>query len=396
MMGAAPVLDVDPFADDFLREPDAHHEQLREVGPVVFLERYGVWAMARFAEVRAALRDHETFCSSAGVGLSDFRKETPWRPPSLLLEADPPQHTRTRRATANVMSPRAIERFRADFEHEAEVMVTDLVARGSFNGVTALAQAYPLRVFPDAVGLSRDGRENLLAYGGMVFNAFGPRNRLFVEAMAAAEPVRTWIADHCKRDALAPDGLGAHLYQAADAGDVTVDEAGMLARSLLSAGIDTSKNALALALHALAARPDQWAALRDDPALARTAFEETLRFASPVQTFFRTTTRDVEVGGTTIPDGEKVLLFLGAANRDPRHWQDPDRFDITRHNVGHVGFGTGIHACVGAGIARLEAEILLKTMTRHVRSLELSGPARPLLNNTLRGLTTLPMLVHPA
>jgi cytochrome P450 len=255
MMGEAPVLDLDPFADDFLREPDVHHEQLREAGPVVFLERYGVWAMARFAEVRAALRDHETFCSSAGVGLSDFRKETPWRPPSLLLEADPPQHTRTRRATANVMSPRAIARFRADFEHEAEVMVTGLVARGSFDGVTALAQADPLRVFPDAVGLSRDGRENLLAYGSMVFNAFGPRNRLFVEAMAAAEPVRAWIADHCKRKALAPDGLGAHLYQAADAGDITEEEAGMLARSLLSAGIDTSTNALASALHALAARP---------------------------------------------------------------------------------------------------------------------------------------------
>ena len=395
-MGDAPALDLDPFADDFLREPDVHHEQLREAAPVVFLERYGVWAMARFAEVRAALRDHETFCSSAGVGLSDFRKETPWRPPSLLLEADPPQHTRTRRPTANVMSPRAIERFRADFEHEAEVMVADLVARGSFDGVTALAQAYPLRVFPDAVGLSRDGRENLLAYGSMVFNAFGPRNRLFVEAMAAAEPVGAWIADHCKRNALASDGLGAHLYHAAYAGDVTEDEAGMLARSLLSAGIDTSKNALALALHALAARPDQWTALRDDPTLARAAFEETLRYASPVQTFFRTTTRAVEVGGTTIPDGEKVLLFLGAANRDPRRWQDPDRFDITRHNVGHVGFGTGIHACVGAGIARLEAEILLKTMARHIRSLELTGLARPLLNNTLRGLTTLPMHVHPA
>lgn len=394
-MGDAPVLDLDPFADDFLRDPDPRHERLREAGPVVLLERYGVWAMARFAEVHAALRDHETFSSAAGVGLSDLRKEKPWRPPSLLLEADPPHHTRARRATARVMSPRAIERLRPEFEDAAEAMVTALAGRGSFDGVTDLAQAYPLRVFPDAVGLSRHGRENLLAYGGMVFNAFGPRNRLFAESMTAAEPVRAWIADRCRREALAAGGLGRHLYDAIDAGEITEDEAGMLVRSLLSAGIDTSTNALALALHALATRPDQWAVLCADPTLARAAFEEVLRYASPVQTFFRTTTRHVDVQGTTIPEGEKVLLFLGAANRDPRQWDDADRFQITRHSLGHVGFGTGIHACVGAVIARLEAEVLLTAMTRHVRSLELAGPAVPLLNNTLRGLTSLPLRIDP-
>jgi cytochrome P450 len=392
----APVLDLDPFADEFLRDPGPHHAQLRDAGPVVFLERYRVWAIARFAEVQAALRDHETFCSSAGVGLSDFRKETPWRPPSLLLEADPPGHNRARRATARVLSPRTIEGLRPDFEQAAEATVSALVARGAFDGVTDLAQAYPLRVFPDAVGLSRDGRENLLAYGGMVFNAFGPRNRLFDESMAAAEPVRAWIADHCQRGALAPGGLGAGLYEAVDAGEITDEEAALLVRSLLSAGIDTTRNALALALLALAIWPDQWVALRDDPGLARAAFEETLRYGSPVQTFFRTTTRDVEIEGTTIPDGSKVLLFLGAANRDPRHWPDADRFDITRRALGHVGFGTGIHACVGAVIARLQGEILLTALARQVRSLELTGPAEPLLNNTLRGLTTLPLRVTAA
>ena len=390
-MRDAPVLDLDPFADDFLRDPDPHHEQLREAGPVVFLERYEVWAMARFAGVHAALQDHETFCSGAGVGLSDFRKEKPWRPPSLLLEADPPHHAHARRATARVMTARVLEDLRPDFERVAEAMVSEAAGRGRVDGVADLARAYPLRVFPDAVGLSRDGRENLVAYGSMVFNAFGPRNRLFTESMAAAEPVRAWIAARCERRALAPDGLGARIYAATDTGEITDDEAGLLVRSLLSAGIDTTTHALASALHALATRPDQWAMLRDDPTRARAAFEETLRYASPVQTFFRTTTRDVVIEDVTVPGGEKVLLFLGAANRDPRHWRDPDRFDITRRAAGHVGFGTGIHACVGASIARLQAEILLTALTRHVRSLALAGPPRPLLNNTLRGLTELPL-----
>jgi cytochrome P450 len=390
-MADPPVLDVDPFAADFLRDPHPFHALLRDAGPVVFLPRYQIWAMARFAEVHAAMRDHRAFCSSAGVGLSDFRKEKPWRPPSLLLEADPPEHTRARRVTARALSPRVLQRLRPGFEHAAQEMVSGIVTRGTFDGITDLAEAFPLRVFPDAVGLGRDGRENLLIYGDMVFNVFGPRNWLFDESTAAADPVRAWIARRCERAALSPDGIGAMIYAAADAGEITEPQAALLVRSLLSAGVDTTVHTFAWALHAFASDPQQWAELRKDPSLARQAFEETLRHGSPVQTFFRTTTRAVPVGDVTIPAGEKVLLFLGAANRDPREWEDPDRFDIHRHTSGHLGFGSGIHACVGAAIARLEAEILLPVLAGHVRTIELAGPPRPFLNNTLRGLASLPL-----
>src|SRR5205823_2526370 len=115
-----PVLNIDPFAEDFRRAPDTFHERLRKAGPVVFLERYGVWAVARYAEVHEVLRDHERFCSAAGVGLANFWHEEPWRPPSLLVEADPPAHARPRRITARALSPRAIERFRPEFERHAE------------------------------------------------------------------------------------------------------------------------------------------------------------------------------------------------------------------------------------------------------------------------------------
>ncbi len=275
-------------------------------------------------------------------------------------------------------------------------MVANVVARGAFDGVADLAEAYPLRVFPDAVGLSPDGRQNLLTYADMVFNGFGPRNRLFTESMAAAEPVRAWIADRCRRAALSPDGLGAGIYAAVDRGEITEDEAGLLVRSLLSAGVDTTVHTLAWALHGLAANPGQWAALREDPSLSRAAIEETLRHASPVQTFFRTTTSDVDIAGTTIPARGKVLLFLSAANRDPRAWQDPGSFDITRRAAGHVGFGSGIHACVGAAIARLEGEFLLSALARQVSTITLAGPPRPYLNNTLRGLAELPIEVRAA
>jgi cytochrome P450 len=388
-----PVLDVDPFAEDFQRDPDTFHEQLREAGPVVFLERYRVWAVARYAEVHEVLRDYERFCSSAGVGLANFWHEESWRTPSLLLEADPPAHARPRRITARVMSPRTIERLRPGFERQAEDLVTAVLARGRFDGVTDVAQAYSLRVFPDAVGLDldADGGEKLLRFGDMAFNLFGPRNRLSQEAMAVGMPMREWFAEQCKRGSLAPDGLGAAFYAAVDRGEATEDEASLLVRSLITAGLDSTMDAIAWTLYLLATCPGEWAALQKDPTLARPAFEEALRYYPPIYLVFRTTTREVRVADAVIPAEEKVLCFLGAANRDPREWDDPDRFDIRRRAVTHLAFGSGIHACVGAAIARLEAECLFAALARQARTLELADQPRPRRHNMLRSLANLPL-----
>ncbi len=372
-----PVSTIDPFSHDFLRDPYPHHQALREAGPVVWLEQYGIWAMARHQEVRDALTDYQTYCSSAGVGLSDFRKEPPWRPPSIILEADPPLHTRTRAVLTRILSPAAINVLRTTFEREAELLVMRLVEQREFDGIADLAEAYPLKVFPDAVGISEEGRENLLPYGNMVFNSFGPRNDLFDRAMANAGPVRDWIMSKCSR------------------AELTEPEAGMLVRSFLSAGIDTTVYGLGNALHCFASYPEQWTVVRENPALIRGAFEEVLRFEAPVQTFFRTTTKAVNVSGIEIGDGEKVLLFLAAANRDPRRWDKPDAFDVRRRAAGHMTFGTGIHGCVGQAVARLESEAIFAALTKRVASFELTGESRRRLNNTLRGLDTLPLRIEP-
>jgi cytochrome P450 len=393
-MGAFhPVSDLDPFSPEFLREPHPFHEELREAGAVVWLQRYGVWAMARHEQVHSVLADWETYCSSAGVGLSDFRKEKPWRPPSILLEADPPLHTRTRAVVMRVVSP-SVEALRESFEDEANTLVNRLVARCTFDAIKDLAEVYPVKVFPDAVGLAPEGRENLLSYGSMVFNAFGPRNELFEQAMANIGPVREWIMSHCRRDALAPGGFGAQIYAAADAGKISEDEAGLMVRSFLSAGLDTTVHALGNMIYCFARHPDQWQLLRRDPSLARSAFEEVIRYEGPVQTFFRTTTREAEVAGVHLSAGEKVLLFLAAANRDPRKWEEPDRFDIRRKTLGHVGFGNGIHGCVGQAVARMEGESILRALVPIVDAIQIIGQPQVLLNNTLRGWSSLPVTVR--
>jgi cytochrome P450 len=253
-----------------------------------------------------------------------------------------------------------------------------------------------MMALPDAVGLSAQGREHLLPYAATVFNMFGPDNELRRAAVAQMAPHVAWISAQCKREALADDGIGAMIHAAADAGEVTRQEAELLVRSLLSAGFDTTVHGIGAAMRCLALNPDQFAALRVDPSKARAAFEEAIRLETPVQTFFRTTTRDVELGGVTIPEGEKVLMLLGAANRDPRQWREPDRYNIDRATTGHVGFGAGVHMCVGQLLARLEGETLLAALARAFARIEPDGEPTPLFNNTLRGWVRLPVKVTPA
>ncbi len=391
-----PSLDIDPYCREFFDNPFPIHAALRDAGPVAYLTRYDVFAVARHEDVKATLADWQSFSSQRGVGLSDFAKEKPWRLPSLLLEKDPPLHDRTRKVMDRVLSPAAVRALRAEFAGAADTLIDELLQRQRFDAVRDLGEAYPLTVFPDAVGMPRENRRFLLPYGNMVFNSFGPRNDFFETAVQDAAPVLDWVQTQSKREALSPGGLGAAIHAAADAGDVTRDEAEILVRSLLTAGVDTTVNGIGAALYCLARFPEQFAKLRADPSLARTAFEEAVRLESPVQTFFRTTTREVEIGGEHVGEGRKVLMFLGAANRDPRRWEKPDEYDITRRNADHVGFGHGIHGCVGAVLARLEGELILGALARKCAAIEISGEPKRRYNNTLRGMASLPVTLRAA
>jgi 4-methoxybenzoate monooxygenase (O-demethylating) len=383
--------EIDPFSRAFLADPYPYHEQLREAGPVIRLARYDAWAVFRHEHVQAVLTDWQTFSSGAGVGLANFHKEGNWRPPSLLLETDPPAHTRARTVMNRVLSPRNLRELRDGFYRDAVRLVDRALDLGSFDAVAELAQPYPLKVFPDAVGLAEDERETLLPYGNMVFNTMGPKNDFYHAALAPVDKVLPWVMQRCERSALRPGSLGAEMYKHADTGDVTEQEAALLVRSFLSAGIDTTIFALGNALLCFAEHPAEWQKLRQDPAKVRPAIEEALRFESPFQCYFRTTTAATEIAGVPIGGEEKIYVSVAAANRDPRRWAEPTRFDIERKSAGHVGFGAGIHGCVGQMIARMEIEMLLVALRERVASIELTGKPERLLHNTLRAVTKLPV-----
>jgi cytochrome P450 len=385
--------DLDPFSPEFRADPFEPYARLRaHAAPILWLNKYSIWTVARYDAVRAVLGDWKTFSNAGGGGLQNYFLEKPWRRPSLILEVDPPDHQRTRRVLMQVLSSERLQRLRATFEAEADALIDQAIARGTLDAIPDLVQRFPLTVFADAVGMKREDRSTMLTYGSMVFGGFGPTTDWYRELMTQADAVSAWIMERCQRSALSPDGIGAAIYAHADAGDIEEAEATLLVRSLLSAGVDTTIDSIGLCLRCLAEHPHQWEKLRNDPGLARAAFEEATRYDSSSQSLFRTTLEDVEFQGVSLQKHPKVLVLIGAAGRDAAKWPEPDRFDISRRvTVSQIGYGAGIHSCVAQMMARLEGEVFFASLARKVRDIELVGPATLRLQPGLRGLSSLPL-----
>lgn len=391
-----PVLEIDPYDPAVLTDPSPYYQRLRDLGPFVYLPQYQALACGRYAQTKEVFSDWERFVSSRGVGLQDFKLGKPWRPPSIVLEVDPPYHKKTRTVLTRALSPRAVTALKTSFREAADQLIDSLVRKQRFDGVLDLAEAYPTSVFPQAVGLRDADARKLVDYGAMVFNALGPDNEIRRNAMAKAPEIVPWINRQCQRENLSADGFGAAIYAGADAGEITEEEAGMLVRSLLSAGVDTTVTALGNALWCFAKFPEQFQLLREQPSLARPAFDEVLRYTSPVHTFCRTADADTVVGDTSIAAGTKILCVLGSANLDERHWPAADQFDVTRKPVGHLALGTGVHQCVGQNVARAEGEAVLLALAEKFSQIEFDGDPVWRANNAIHALDQLPLKITAA
>ncbi|MGA0121894.1 MAG: cytochrome P450 [Gaiellales bacterium] len=387
----APVYDDDPYAPEHLVDPYPLFARMLAEETAVWLSGHGVFAFTHFDAVRDILVDHETFISGAGVGPVNLHVTPNWRPQGIL-ESDPPRHTPMREAMTGVIAPRAMRKLRPGFDAYAAELADAALARGELDLVHDLAEPFTLRLFGDAVGIPREGREqHLVRHGAMNFSYFGPDNELHRQTVAEGLDTIDYVMENCARERLAPDGMGARIWAYADEGVIEPEQAVLLVRAMLSAGLDTTIQAIAITLKLLAEHPDQWAKVHADPSLAKFAIDEALRHDAPFQSFYRTTSRAVEIDGVQLEAGAKVLLLVGAANRDPRRWGDDAHvFDIDRNAGGQLSFGMGIHQCVGQPISRQESDALITELARRVATLELTGPPTPFVHTTLRGWLHLP------
>jgi cytochrome P450 len=392
---ALPACETDPFSDAVLTDPYPFFTRLREAGPVAWLSQYGIYAVAGYKEVQAVLTDWNTFTNTGGAGLSDIRKPGSWRPPSAILESDPPVHTGIRSALMRILSPAVVRQWRETFSAEADRIAERLVEGREFDGVRDASEAFVLKVFPDAVGVDMP-RDAAVAVGDMNFNAIGPANERTRLAVEHAAPWMAWYDRAMQRESMRPGAFGELLFKAEDEGAVPPGVGMNLARSFLRGGTDTTISGIGFLLRHIAERPDVFAALKAGPERVRAAFDEVLRLESPVQVMFRTTRRDCEVFGQRLAGDTKIAAFIGGANRDPRQWAQPDRFDIDRGpGPMQLAFGAGPHVCIGQMIARLEAECIVGALLQRVRAIGLAAPPTFRLVNTLRTLDRLPLRVEP-
>jgi cytochrome P450 len=389
----APTSGLDPFDPATLADPYDAWRELRDTGPAVRLERHGCWVLPRHTEVRAALIDHATYSSAQGVGLDPGLNENTR---GTVIASDPPAHTRLRAVLADQLLPRAMRALTQGILDRGDALVAACVERGTFDAAAELAYPFPVDVVADLLGLPEEGRENLVANADAAFVGFGPADARVAAAGPALGAMFAYMGSSMTPDRVRPDGWAAQVWAAADRGEIEHASVIPLLSAYVVAGMDTTIHGIGNTIDLLARDPEAFAALRADPSLVGPVFEESLRLEAPVTAFFRTTTRDVDVDGVVIPAGEKVLLPFASANRDERHWADPDRFDVHRRPTGHLAFGAGIHNCAGQFLARVEAQAILAALVRRCATLSPAGPMVRALGPVIRGVHALPVTVEAA
>ncbi|MEU3345187.1 cytochrome P450 [Streptomyces sp. NPDC006700] len=390
-MSTPPTSDVDLFADEVVLDPSPVHAELREQGPVVHLPKNDVYALTRYDVIRGALADWESF-SSASIAFNPAANQALT---GTSLASDPPVHTRLRATLTENLSPRALRGLKGRIETKADALVADLVAKGSFEAVDALARALPLEVVADLIGFTGHVRDNMLRWGQAAMQVLGPMNQRTADNFPVAGELYAWCSEVTAGD-LAEGSVGRGIFDAEARGAVPPGTAGHIIHQYLGAGVDTTVAAIGNVVALFAAHPDQLDLVRAQPDLISGAFNEVLRFWPPVNVWGRLATRDVDVEGTVIPAGAQVAVLLGAGNRDPRHYEDPDAFLVERNPVDHLSFGYGPHGCAGQGLARLEAHAVIEALSRRVRRLVV-GPEVRVPGNITRSIEELPVLeVIPA
>lgn len=389
-----PQYEADFYADGFIADPFPHYAAMRALGPVVFLPALGNFALTRYQEVKEALRNFEAFSSAQAVAADQVGCEFLRGVHGNTLNSDPPAHDVMRAAIAAPLLPGALESIRGEIEQEAGELVGRLLRRGEFDGMADLARHLPLTIVTELVGLAEDGRENMLQWAAAAFDILGVQNERGCRGMETLQGMRRYIASEAVPEKLKPGGWTARLYELADRGQISREMVPLLIRDYISPSLDTTISATGQLFYQLGRNPAQWDRIRRDPSLIPGAVNEAVRLGSPIRSFSRMLTRDFEIGGAMLPAGARVMVLYASANRDERRFPDPDAFDPTRSGAAHVGFGHGIHQCVGMHLARLEMESLLKAMVGRVAGFVVGEP-RVAMNNTIHAFASMPMRLLP-
>ncbi|MGH7348747.1 MAG: cytochrome P450 [Candidatus Rokuibacteriota bacterium] len=392
-------IQFNPMDPAFVADPYPMYHRLRAEDPVHH-SPLGFWVLTRYPDVMVTLRDPRLIKEPiAAFVAARFGMAVPPGLGLSMLDRDPPDHTRLRSLVSKAFTPRALERLRPEIQQIVDGLLAEVEARGSMDLIEEFAYPLPVRVICEMLGVPVKDHERFKAWGldiarGLDAIMLPPDSEVGQRSVSGRRALAGYFRELIAERRAAPrDDMLSALIAAEEAGD-KLNEEELLATCilLLVAGHETTVNLIGNGTLALLRHPDQLQKLREHPGLIGTAVEELLRFDGPVQRTARIPSEDVTIGGQTIGKGEMVMPFLGAADRDPTQFPDPDRLDITRADNRHIAFGMGIHFCLGAPLARMEGQIAINTLLGRLPKLALATD-RPEFRQslTLRGLRSLPV-----
>jgi len=387
-----PSSDIDLFAVSSLLDPYRDYAALRALGPAVWLTGARAWGVTHYDEARTVLRAADVFLSGYGTGLNDqfngvLRATT--------QSSDGELHRQLRRTLQTPLMPTPLSALKEMFEAVARDVVAKIPYNAPFEAVTGLSQQLPLAIVSNLVGLPEKGREKMLHWAGACFESMGPESERTQAAFEGLGELVAYAQSVDDPSLLKPGSWGASLYEWAEQNGVPREKCLSMLLDYVVPSLDTTINATSAALYYLSRDPEQWAMLRADRGLIQRAIDEAVRLESPIRCFSRTAGADAVIGETQIRAGERVLVLYGAANRDERQWENPERFHLDRRNQAQVGFGHGEHVCVGMSLAKMEMTALLGAVADRFARLEYKGH-RFGTNQYLRGLSELALVACAA
>lgn len=393
---SAPGSTIDIFAEAQLLDPYPNYTELRALGSVVSLDAIGYKAITRYDAVREALRDWRTFSSASGVSLDDMMNHATV---GTTIASDNPVHAERRKVLARPLGPSMMRNLAGTIQAEAAKVVDSLIGRDSFDAVEDLAWHLPLAVVSKFVGLPEERRLEMLEWSAATSNIAGPNHACADASYQArkADGLRNiavmlnFMMTEASRERLSPGSWGARLYEAADNGEIGHETVPRMLADYIGPSLDTTISALGSMINLLVENPDQWQRLRSDRTLIASAVVETVRLETPLQWISRTLTRDLVLDGVELTEGERVILLYGCANRDDRKYADAAQFDVGRDAADHLGWGHGVHACVGVHLARLEMQAILTALLDRVEKIEAVAPPEPLLSSSFRAYRHVPV-----